>query len=439
MKLRLLSLFLLFISAAGYSQTGWIVRQLNINREMSDIYFINSNTGWAVGDTSGVFKTTDGGLNWVSQDIGYTGINLTSVRFINENTGFISGHDHSVFILESAYFFRTTNGGANWSMTYGEGGYTYFMSLFPVNDTLIYASLGGLSGFDQIGAIYVTTNGGSNFTSLWVLGVSHTLFFLNANTGWVSSYSGSIYGNNAGAILKTTNTGVNWVQQYSDIAANSTEFYKIQFLDANTGYALGKRGTTTRFLTTTDGGSNWNSTIYAHEKYRSMFFINPNTGWIGGSWYPDSSCIAYTTDAGQTWSPQKKYLQDHVNSIFFINSLTGWAALMSNNIMRTNTAGIVNIPLNGIETPAVYILEQNYPNPFNPATKIFFGLSNYGLVRIVVYDLSGKEIGEVINKNLSPGTYIEEFRGENLHSGVYFCVMNVNGHIVKTMKMMLVK
>jgi len=97
--------------------------------------------------------------------------------------------------------------------------------------------------------------------------------------------------------------------------------------------------------------------------------------------------------------------------------------------------GIHNI---SSEVPTEFKLEQNFPNPFNPVTNIKFDVAKYGPVKIVVYDLLGKEVNVVIDRQLSPGRYIIDFNAENLSSGIYFYKLITND-FVSIKKMTLLK
>lgn len=90
------------------------------------------------------------------------------------------------------------------------------------------------------------------------------------------------------------------------------------------------------------------------------------------------------------------------------------------------------------EIPDSYSLSQNYPNPFNPATKIKFALPSSGFTSLKVYDISGKEISNLLNSNIQAGTYEVLFDATNFSSGVYFYKLESNGYI-ETKKMFLVK
>ena len=71
------------------------------------------------------------------------------------------------------------------------------------------------------------------------------------------------------------------------------------------------------------------------------------------------------------------------------------------------------------ESPAVFSLNGNYPNPFNPQTTIRFGLAESAHVSLVVYDLTGKAVAELVNANLEAGAHEVSFDAGRLPSGIY--------------------
>jgi hypothetical protein len=77
--------------------------------------------------------------------------------------------------------------------------------------------------------------------------------------------------------------------------------------------------------------------------------------------------------------------------------------------------------------PPSYILNQNYPNPFNPATKIAFSITRNGFTSLKVYDMLGKEVAQLVAKELTAGNYEVDFNASNLSSGIYFYRLDVNG------------
>lgn len=83
-------------------------------------------------------------------------------------------------------------------------------------------------------------------------------------------------------------------------------------------------------------------------------------------------------------------------------------------------------------------LKQNYPNPFNPSTTITFSIPKSDFVALKIYDATGKEVADLLNKNLVQGSYDVKFDAAKLTSGVYFYKL-ITGDFVSTKKMMLVK
>jgi len=88
--------------------------------------------------------------------------------------------------------------------------------------------------------------------------------------------------------------------------------------------------------------------------------------------------------------------------------------------------------------PGEFTLMQNYPNPFNPTTVIRYGLKEAGMVKLEVFDILGRRVQTLVNKNMQPGWYIVDFNAVNLSSGVYLYRLQ-SGNQVKVHKMVLVK
>jgi hypothetical protein len=71
------------------------------------------------------------------------------------------------------------------------------------------------------------------------------------------------------------------------------------------------------------------------------------------------------------------------------------------------------------DAPNGFVLMQNYPNPFNPTTVVSSQLAVVSNVRIVIYDLLGREVATLVNERRAPGIYHDTFDGTGLASGVY--------------------
>ena len=89
--------------------------------------------------------------------------------------------------------------------------------------------------------------------------------------------------------------------------------------------------------------------------------------------------------------------------------------------------------------PKSFKLFQNYPNPFNPVTSIEFELKKTSNVQILVRDVLGRLISEQKIGTLSSGMHNIQFDASNLSSGLYFYSLSINGQLLDTKKMILLK
>ena len=92
------------------------------------------------------------------------------------------------------------------------------------------------------------------------------------------------------------------------------------------------------------------------------------------------------------------------------------------------------------ETVKDFKLSQNYPNPFNPSTKISFSIVKSGFVSLKLYDNLGRLVADLVNENLSAGSYDVTMDASTygLTSGMYYYSLVTNG-FSETKKMILAK
>ena len=137
------------------------------------------------------------------------------------------------------------------------------------------------------------------------------------------------------------------------------------------------------------------------------------------------------------------YSDDNCMNMFSLGQSARMNAALSGpraSLMTSNGCQSVGINQIGTEIPNGFALMQNFPNPFNPTTKITFDVPSHGnsLVRLSIYDVSGKEVALLVNGDLQPGRYEYTFNGFSLSSGMYFYKLQ-SGDFISTKKMILVK
>ncbi|MCB0732916.1 MAG: T9SS type A sorting domain-containing protein, partial [Ignavibacteriae bacterium] len=105
-----------------------------------------------------------------------------------------------------------------------------------------------------------------------------------------------------------------------------------------------------------------------------------------------------------------------------------------------------------------FTLSQNYPNPFNPSTTIEYTIPSASVIlseaknikdfssrapqndnmKLIVYDVLGREVATLVNQHQKPGNYSIQFDGSNLASGIYYYQLKI-GSFIQTKKMILLK
>ncbi|MCU0372630.1 MAG: T9SS type A sorting domain-containing protein [Ignavibacteria bacterium] len=116
-------------------------------------------------------------------------------------------------------------------------------------------------------------------------------------------------------------------------------------------------------------------------------------------------------------------------------NFNGWGPYSAKWIFRTIVSGLEFI---SSEIPAEFKLYQNYPNPFNPSTKVKFDVPALYVVKLVVYNLLGRIVAELVNGKLNPGTYEVEWNAGDNPSGVYFYRLST-GTYTETKRLLFVK
>ena len=435
----LIIIYVAAINKISYPQSGWIQQSSGVSKNLTSIYFINSTTGWASGDSGVVIKTTNGGTNWTVQN-STTALPLLSIMFADENTGWAAGgfDDGNPLCYHNIIVIKTTNGGTAWTQQINGIGFLY-NDLFVVNNQTAYITSSGICCppfcIVEAGGIGKTSNSGLN----WVGSLdrpSHSVFFLNANTGWGASRISSDVPPLRNYIFKTINAGNNWEVMFSD-SMNYSPFRNIFFTDAMTGYAL-----RSILLKTTNSGVNWQGADSINTNYiSSHFFINKDTGWCCGG----GGKMIRTNNGGTNWIYQSAGTSGSLRSVYFINAYTGWSAGNGGIVIKTVTGGLTSaVQISNNENSLN--LEQNYPNPFNPKTIINFQIPMFSFVSLKIYNTLGKEVAISVKERKSPGKYEVEFDGSNLPSGVYFYRLAVSSsnpltspEFMETKRMLLIK
>jgi len=145
--------------------------------------------------------------------------------------------------------------------------------------------------------------------------------------------------------------------------------------------------------------------------------------YIVTSGYTDD-LVSY--DVRAYYSPTQTYSDPSWTQIFARHDI-------GPKVVGEETMGSVRLGV----VPTEYAV-SSYPNPFNPTTTIAYQLPEPGLVKLVVYDVLGREVATLVDEYKPAGSYSVKFDGSNLASGIYFFKFAA-GVFIQVNKMLLAR
>jgi len=320
------------------SDWKWVATNSPTATRTDDIWFFDEQTGWLVNSNGDIRQTTNGGNTWTRKkfiDPSSKGNPyLRCMGWANKKIGWAGAVTKDAGTKEFLQFLlhRTTDGGDNWDPipNMPDTSPAGICGLYAVNEKIVYAA--GTNDPNLPGPGFVkTTDGGSTWTHKDLKQHADNLidvYFSDENTGWIVGgkkdpscppmkpgyETHPQYAQLKPVILKTTNGGETWVNK----AAGVTGFdcgewgWKIQFLDATTGFVSLENLTAAAILKTTDGGETWvrmpivdSSGQPINNNLEGVGFIDAQSGWVGG-WEKNFRGLSnsMTVDAGKTWTAQ---------------------------------------------------------------------------------------------------------------------------------------
>ncbi|MBM2840102.1 MAG: type sorting protein [Bacteroidetes bacterium] len=392
-----------------------------------DVFFINPQVGWVVNGSRKVYKTTNGGATW---QLKYTAASyLRCVGFADSLTGWAGSLDTNHVL------YSTIDGGDTWVQVQN------FPALRPagicglsvVSRQVVYGS-GAYFGSPRV---LKTTDGGSTWSVIDMRPYASALvdcFFFNQDSGFVVGSRGVVaYNMDTAIVLFTSNGGSSWVPKIVGLRDRELS-WKITFPSPTIGYASIERFPAVQsfYFRTTDRGQTWQerSFIQNYDVQGIGFTGTGNLGWIGGWGGPTYE----TTDGGGSW--HLAGFGSNVNRIRMLSDTLGYA--VGARVYKYSRDSTVNVRFDEATGISGFSLAQNYLNPFNPRTRIGYTLARLAHVRLVVFDLLGREIATLVDENQFPGEQSVEVESERLASGIYMYQLAA-GSFTSTRKMIVVK
>ncbi len=293
-----ITVILLFMSS--FSAAQWVIQTEGqaIPHAANDICFPSQDTGYLAGWGGKLVKTTNGGNNWIESSPLPSSEILTSVHFRSNTDGYLTATNGT--------WLKTTDGGNTFVIRQNVG---YPGSLHDM--TFIDDLTGWCTGGNEGGSNFVskTTNGGINWSvqrNFPEQDVPYSIVFVNHDTGFVCM------GTN---IYRTVNGGSTWNIQFT-----CGKFISSFDFIGETGYAVGKFGA---ILKTTNTGVNWTviNTFNTNQYLFECSFLNESTGWVVG----DTGLILFTTNGGNSFIQETSGTTKRLTTSYLRDS-TIWCA-----------------------------------------------------------------------------------------------------------------
>lgn len=449
-----------------------------------DIWFFDEKKGWLVNSNGQIRQTLDGGEDgWPIRKLVPSGgpgfPYLRCMGWANEKIGWVGAvttidPDHPKDYL-LGLLHRTVDGGATWTnvtnMPETSPGGICGMSV--VNENVVYGA--GTNDPNLLGpGLLKTIDGGATWTHTDLKQHADNLIdvhFFDENTGWIvggkndpacppppkDGYDGyQQYSQLKPVVLKTTDGGATWVNKAAGVAGfDCGEWgWKIQWLDAKTGFVSLENMLAAAILKTTDGGETWvrmpivDSTGKAiNTDLEGVGFIDAESGWVGG-WGERFEGLfnSVTLDGGKTWSAQDNTPgnpnsdpRTRVNRYRFLGNPISMAYCSGRQVYK----GTAPVAIEALSAPAPRIAEPepaglalsyapylsrrsveiNYVLP-QDAQNVFVGIWNHFAFHVKTL-VKGESQKAGRHSVVWDGT---DNAGRRLPGGVYICRMSVDGH-----------
>jgi len=170
------------------------------------------------------------------------------------------------------------------------------------------------------------------------------------------------------------------------------------------------------------------------DEINSLYPEKDDILWIG----TDDGVARIENDSLVLFTPLNSGLPfNRVNNVYVDKWGVKWFSTAS-GIGRYEDENTLSLSEKDILGIANFDLHQNYPNPFNPSTKISFSICERSYVTLMIYDITGQLIEQILSQYLNKGDYEVDFVASNLSSGVYFYRLE-SGKSAKVGKMLFLK
>lgn len=361
----------------------------------------------------GIFRSTDSGISWSICNNGIQGYDVFDIYANNQYIWLACGNGG---------IFQSTNYGNNW-IPKNSGIPANYVFEIDYNPFDRYCSVVYNNGF------YMSTNNGTN----WYSSNSGLTSLLVRS---IEIYNTNLYiGTLGNGIFKSSNGGNNWYSSSNGLGTGNV--HDIKAVGNSIFAAVFNSGA----YRSTDEGESW-FILALQEANTYQFGIRPNwkdVDTVIQLFLGTQSGVYFSLNEGDIWYQKNEGFTSIpiVLSICVIGDYV-YAGTMGQGLWRRPLSDFTSVKKTSTNIADKFNLEQNYPNPFNPKTTIRMDIPKSSNVKLIVYDILGKEVATLVNEKLQPSTYEVTWDGSQYPSGAYFYKLETEG-FSETKRMVLVK
>ena len=403
----------MFLFLGTISLAQWVQTTLPGFNGTSHALLVSGTNLFAGTDSGGVFLSTNNGTSWTAVN---TGIDLTD-RYVWA----MIATSYNVLVGTSGATYVSTNNGANWTSTSGSGGVSAFaMSVSNLVSTNVFAGTGG--------GVFLSTNNGTSWTAVNTgltnsivrsLAVSATNLF----AGTPGTYGGGVFlSTNNGTSWTLVNTGLPNIngELIASLAVSGTDLF------AGT-YGRGV------FLSTNNGAS-WSaaSTGLPINSIIQCLAVS-GTNLFAGTGGIDRGGIFISTNNGTSWTSVNTELPIDKDVLSLaVSGMDLFAGTGGNGVWRRPLSEMITGVINKNKqtlSQASKSFNLTASTKSNHIVTICFTLLQPQPVALKIYNLSGREISTLVNRNLGAGDQRISWDTKNVAVGCYAVRMQVGSNV----------
>ncbi len=364
-----------------------------------------SDTDIILANSSGIFRSTNNGTNWVALDLVFSQNYQTySLLRIGENTSppmlFAGTNGGGVYL--------TMNNGENWKeLDSGLGG-SNVVALVAEGTTLLAGTNDGVFLSSDSGAFWHPADTGLP---------------LGSNIQAMIAFNSVLLAATETALFRSTDDGTTWLLSSTGLGSDSSSVISFSTLQPNGSSPL-FAGTPSGAYRSTDNGESWVPVIGNLPPNSYFNTIAPS----GGNLFMSSNGegVFLSVDQGTTWNAVNTGLTD----------LTVYTIAANDSFLYAGTFdGLWRRPLSNFSNSAVTPITSvensltSYPNPFILSTTINFNAPESGVADMSIVNILGTEVARIFSGELTAGQHSFSWNANGLPDGMYECVVEMNGGV----------